>query len=177
MSELNFNNWNPNPAVFNSSMGTDAGLNLNFQNFGQIPVPTTTSTMGLGQGWMPDAGLTQWGETALNNWGMNGAGAAGNGDWFSLGSALGKMTPNGFAPGWGMQGLQALGGVMGAWNGMQQLNLAKDQFAFSKQAYKKNYENQKKLTNSYLRDRQARRIREGSAQGSVDDYMNQNGIK
>ena len=145
----------------------------------QMPITLGGDLNGLGIDWglaptanntfNPALGVDQNFATAMQ--------ANAQAPFLSWDSFAGKMGPNGWTPGWGMQGMQALGGLASAWNGMQQLDLAKDQFAFQKRAYEQNYNNQKTLTNAYLRDRQARRIAEGTAQGTVDDYMDKNGIK
>lgn len=80
--------------------------------------------------------------------------------------------------GWGglaIGGAQALGGL---YLGMKQYNLAKDSLAFQKDAFAKNFETQKNLTNAQLEDRQRARVASNSAAyQSVGDYMNKNGVK
>lgn len=164
-----FQDWNTNRFGFDSSMSTNPNYNL---NFGQSPqtatIPVAFDT------WQPDAELTQWGDTAMKNWGVDPAQPV---SLLSKDSFLGKMGPDGWIPGWGMQGLQIGSALMGAWNGMQQLDLAKDQFAFSKQAYEQNYQNQRKLTNAALRDRQrARYASDPRGQQTSDEYMKENGV-
>lgn len=74
-------------------------------------------------------------------------------------------------------GLQGISGLMGAWNGMKQLDLAEDQFAFQKNAYNKNYDNQVKTVNTELADRQKRRLSaDPNSWESVKSYMAQNGL-
>lgn len=77
----------------------------------------------------------------------------------------------------GVAGLQTLGNLMGAWNGYQQTKIAKQQLAFQKDSFNKQYGAQKNLTNSQLEDRQRRRVMESSDNMSVADYMNKYGIK
>ena len=68
-------------------------------------------------------------------------------------------------------------GAWNAWNGMQQLDLAKEQFAFQKDAFNKQYNNQRKLTNARLRDRQNARLAAApNGYQSTDAYMKQNGV-
>jgi hypothetical protein len=80
--------------------------------------------------------------------------------------------------GWGglaIGGAQALGGL---YLGMKQYNLAKDSLAFQKDAFAKNFETQKNLTNAQLEDRQRARVASNAgAYQSVGDYMNKNGVK
>lgn len=82
----------------------------------------------------------------------------------------------------GIAGLQTLGSLMGAWNGYQQTKVAKQQLAFQKDAFNKQYGAQRNLTNSQLEDRQRRRVSEAAANGytgtmSVAEYMDKYGVK
>lgn len=73
--------------------------------------------------------------------------------------------------------LQGAGGLAQSWLGMQQLDQAKEQFAFEKDAFQKQYNNQVQLTNANLRDRQSARVAAApGAYQSVGDYMNQNKV-
>lgn len=83
--------------------------------------------------------------------------------------------------GWGGMALGAGQALFGAWDGMRNYNLQKDQLAFSKGAFAKNWDAQRKTTNSQLEDRQIARLasRQGASTNpyqSVGDYMKQNGI-
>jgi len=78
--------------------------------------------------------------------------------------------------------LTGLAQIMGAWGGLQQLNLAKDQFKFNKGAFNTNLANQANLTNSQLSDRQDRRVADAALNGanaqpvtSTADYLRQFG--
>ncbi len=76
----------------------------------------------------------------------------------------------------GVSGLAQAGlGAFNAWNSNQ---TAKDQLKFQKEAFGKQYEAQKSLTNSQLEDRQRRRVAEqpNLALG-VEEYMNKYGVK
>lgn len=78
-------------------------------------------------------------------------------------------------------GADVLGTVANAYLGYKQYKMAKEQLAFNKQQYQTNLENQRKLTNSRLEDRQARRVRENLANGkdgavSVAEYMKKYGV-
>lgn len=59
------------------------------------------------------------------------------------------MQTNG-ALGYGLSGLQGLGNL---YMGMQQYGLMKDQLAFSKDAFNRNYDAQRTMTNNQIRDR------------------------
>ena len=82
-------------------------------------------------------------------------------------AATGGWLPEGlsgglFGKGWGsLQGWgTAIGGVgdlLGAWNGMQQTKLAREQFGFSKAMANRNLANQAAVTNQALRDRRSGR--------------------
>lgn len=83
--------------------------------------------------------------------------------------------------GWGGLALGAGQALFGAWDGRRNYNLQKEQLAFSKDAFAKNWDAQRKTTNSQLEDRQVARLasRQGadsSPYQSVGDYMKQNGI-
>lgn len=59
--------------------------------------------------------------------------------------------------GWVSPLTQALGSGVNAWLGMQQLDLAKDQLGFQKQAFQTNLANQTQLTNQAMYDRARQR--------------------
>lgn len=74
-------------------------------------------------------------------------------------------------------GIGAVKGLADSWLALQQLNLGEDQLAFQKDAFNKQYENQRTLTNAELEDRQRRRL-SASPGGyqSVSDYMAKNAV-
>ena len=75
-------------------------------------------------------------------------------------------------------GLQAASGLWGAFNGMQQTKLAKQQMANSLNQWNKNYANQVASYNTRLEDRQAARVASNpNAYESVDSYMQKNRLK
>jgi hypothetical protein len=78
--------------------------------------------------------------------------------------------------GWGT-GLFALANSgLNAYLGSQQLKLAQERFNFQKDSWNKNYETQRKMTNTQMEDRQqARRSFSGSAT-PVNEYMAKNRI-
>lgn len=78
-----------------------------------------------------------------------------------------------------MGGLQAASGLWGAYNGMQQNKLVKQQMANSLNQWNKNYANQVASYNTRLEDRQNARV---AAQGTkyhqdTASYMAKNGLK
>ena len=75
-------------------------------------------------------------------------------------------------------GLQAGAGLWGAFNGMQQTKLAKQQMANSLNQWNKNYANQVSSYNTRLEDRQRARVAaQGANQQDVDSYMAKNHLK
>ena len=100
----------------------------------------------------------------------------------------GAQTADGVAKSFGNLGfdqkvgtaLGGLGTVYGMYNARQQMKLAKDQLAHNKAESERNYQAQRKMTNSQLEDRQKRRVEEAQANGrtttSVNDYMNKYGL-
>ena len=75
-------------------------------------------------------------------------------------------------------GLQAAAGLWGAYNGMQQTKLAKQQMANSLNQWNKSYVNQVASYNTRLEDRQRARVAANpDAYESVDSYMAKNRLK
>jgi hypothetical protein len=135
-----------------------------------IVVPNTTTVP-------VDAGLWSGFSNALSGVGgtvKNVLGMGSDEDFAKLwGGKVGDNTYNGILS----TGLQLGTGLWNAWNGMQQLDLARDQFAFQKDAFNKQYENQRTLTNARLRDRQNARLGANpNGYQSTADYMKQNGV-
>ena len=87
-------------------------------------------------------------------------------------SFLGNMSP--FQA--GVAGLGALSSAFGAFNGYKQTKLAKQQLAFQKDAFNKQWGAQRNLTNSHLEDRQKQRVARNPNAMSVAEYMNKYGI-
>ena len=80
--------------------------------------------------------------------------------------------------GWGSAALGLIQGLGGAYMGMKQYGLAKEQLQFSKDAFNKNYAAQAQMTNASMEDRQRARVASNAgAYQSVGDYMAKNGIK
>lgn len=77
-----------------------------------------------------------------------------------------------------MGGLQGAAGLWGAYNGMQQNKLIKQQMANSLNQWNKNYANQVASYNTSLEDRQRARVGANpNAYESVDSYMAKNRLK
>ena len=77
-----------------------------------------------------------------------------------------------------MGGLEAAAGLWGAYNGMQQTKLAKQQMANSLNQWNKNYANQVAAYNTRLEDRQSARVSANpDAYEPVDSYMAKNRLK
>lgn len=75
-------------------------------------------------------------------------------------------------------GLQAAAGLWGAFNGMQQTKLAKQQMANSLDQWNKNYANQVASYNTRLEDRQNARVAaQGANQQDTASYMDKNRLK
>lgn len=72
--------------------------------------------------------------------------------------------------------LNAAIGAMNAWNNFQNNKLQKDTLNFNKNVINRNYENQRKMTNMELSDRQARRVSANPNAESVDSYMKKWGV-
>ena len=127
------------------------------------------STYLQGQGPLANYGLN-WGfgnnptTQLVNNTGS---------DWFSRNNLFGDKNQIGV-----LDGIFGIGkGLMDGWLGMEKLDLAKDSLNFQKDAFSKQFENQRTLTNAELRDRQNARVASNpTAYQSVDDYMKANGV-
>lgn len=77
-----------------------------------------------------------------------------------------------------MGGLQAAGGLWGAYNGMQQTKLVKQQMANSLNQWNKNYANQVASYNTRLEDRQNARVAaQGDYHQDTASYMAKNRLK
>lgn len=74
-------------------------------------------------------------------------------------------------------GGQLLGSLGGVYGGMQQYKLGRDALNFQKEAFNQNMENQRKLVNSQLEDRQnARNAGTPGYHMSTEDYMKKYGV-
>jgi len=106
------------------------------------------------------------------------AGGALKPDFFSWDSFLGGKGTDGFQTmGWGPALFNVGKSIFDGWMGMQKLDLAKDSLNFQKDAFSKQFENQRSLTNSQLQDRQAARVAaDPRGYQAVDEYMRQNRV-
>ena len=93
-------------------------------------------------------------------------------DWFSMGGAFG----NGQTGGWAMPALQGLQSMMQWSQGNKALDLARDQFKFSKDITQKNLANQTSLLNTAMQDRQNARRSSSSSYQDTGSYMNERGL-
>ena len=79
--------------------------------------------------------------------------------------------------GWGGASLGLLQGLGSAYTGFELNSRAKDQLAFNKNAFEKNYAANRQSMNTRLEDRQRARVASNAgAYQSVGDYMAKNGI-
>ena len=137
---------------FSSMLGQPASTYLQ----GQGPLSSFGSNFGFGSN--PTTQL-------VNN--------ASNSDWFSWNNLMGDKNTIGKLP-----ALFGMGNsIMDGWLGMEKLDLAKDSLNFQKDAFSKQFENQRSLTNTEMQDRQAARVASNpTAYQSVDEYMKANGV-
>ena len=132
-----------------------AGMQAILPDFGITPTTPVTPA-----GWQNPALTT----TAGSDWMTT---------WFGGKDAQTGNLSTGILP----VGIGALTGLVGAYTGLEQLQVAKDNLAFQKDAFNKNFANQAKLTNSQLADRQRARVMDSpGAYESVSDYMNKYGV-
>lgn len=158
-----------------------AGMNLNWPN--PNPGPGMPVSSGSPIGIFPNvsSGYSNQGFAGQLDTSVNAqvptAGHSGEGAGF-LRSLLGGTDENGIqSNGWGGLALGAAQGLLGGYMGMKQYGLAKDQLAESKRQFNANFDTNRKLTNSRLRDRQRARVASNpKAYQSVGAYMNKNGV-
>lgn len=72
--------------------------------------------------------------------------------------------------------LGVFGGLAQSWLGFQQLRQAKKEFAFQKEAWKKNYETQRKLINTEMEGKQRAAYLADPRLATPEEYMTKNGI-
>ena len=172
--------WNQNPLA-NQTQQNYQGMMAGFN-----PVqssPNLSMNWGGGTPQTPLVYQPQFYNQAggLNQTGINALNTSGNpapegflgklGGLFGSTDEFGKFQPSGLTV-----GAQLGMGMFNAWGGMRQLNLAKDQFKFQKDAYNKNYQNQKQLTNTRMEDRQNARNAFSDRHEKTDSYMERNRI-
>jgi hypothetical protein len=78
--------------------------------------------------------------------------------------------------GWATPLLQTATAGMNAYLGLQQLNLMKDNLAFQKDSFSKQFGNLTTTTNNAMRDKQDARNASGSGYESTDSYMKNHGV-
>ena len=105
------------------------------------------------------------------SWGANPYQAAAP-DWWSMQGAFG----NGQTGGWAMPALQGLQSMFSWTQGNKALDLARDQFDFSKEMTQKNLANQTSLLNTAMQDRQNARRSASSSYQDTDSYMKEHGL-
>ena len=99
-------------------------------------------------------------------------------DTLSWDSAFGYTDANGSSiAGWGVQGLGAASSLMGMYGGMEQLNLAKKNYALQKQAFEQNYNANRTAYNSAIANQWGRAHANGQTTMSESDYMAKYGLK
>jgi hypothetical protein len=81
------------------------------------------------------------------------------------------------SPGYLNTGVAAVSGLGNAWLGMKQYSLAKKMFKEQSAYAAADLANQAKTTNERLATRQERRINEGTATGTVSDFMSKYGVQ
>lgn len=146
-----------------------------WQNPALVTNPYTTGMQAI----LPDFGFTP--TTSVNTGWRNPAltttPAAAGSDWMTTWFGGTDAQTGNLSPGILPVGIGALTGLAGAYTGLEQLQVAKDNLAFQKDAFNKNFANQAKLTNSQLADRQRARVMDSpGAYESVGDYMNKYGV-
>jgi len=99
-------------------------------------------------------------------------------DFLSMDSFLGGTNADGSRfNGWGPTALNTFTGLANTFLGMRQYGLAKSALRENRRQFNANFDSQRTLTNSRLRDRQRARVASNpNAYESVGNYMAQNGI-
>ena len=93
-------------------------------------------------------------------------------------SAFGYTDANGSSiAGWGTQGLGAASSLMGMYGGMEQLSLAKKNYALQKQAFEQNYNANRTAYNSAIANQWGRAHANGQTTMSESEYMAKYGLK
>lgn len=158
-------------------MSTDRFMGL-AGTFGDQAGDYAMPSMGVNPGWasggMPSLGSDGF---SLSDW-ISGKFSA-LGDFAKSSGMVGSRLSDGTrVDGWGGLAVGAAGTLLNGYMGFQNLKLAKDQLAFQKDAFAKNWGAQKTMLNSQLEDRQRARVASNAgAYESVDSYMGKNRIK
>ncbi|HEY7823559.1 MAG TPA: hypothetical protein VIG24_12015 [Acidimicrobiia bacterium] len=114
------------------------------------------------------------GDPLYNVMGQN----AGGGDPSLMDRAFGYTDADGSkSNGFVMPALGVVSGLGNTFLGMKQYGLAKDQLKFEKEAFNKNFEAQRNMTNSQMADRQRARVAANpGAHRSEAEYMSKFGV-
>jgi hypothetical protein len=154
---LGYGKQAPSQNMYNNVLGSGQAIN-----------PSAYSVAGQVGGFDPTQSLIQSA--------VPGTGQADGGGLFS--NFLDTTDKNGTKQGWGGLALGAAQGLGGAYLGMKQYGLAKDQFNESKRQFNQNFDTQAKLTDNRLEDRQSARVASNpGAYQSVSEYMKKNGVQ
>lgn len=76
-----------------------------------------------------------------------------------------------------MPAIYGVNALVNGWMGLEKLEIAKDQLKENQRQFNLNFGSQAKLTNSRLADRQDRRVAEGRANLSTNEYLSKYGVK
>ena len=179
-----------------------AGVGAQTPNFGGIPnmnigdylstfTPTTQTPQFSGMSSISPQQLSMasgidlaptLGNTGSFNWGgLDGSTTVGNPTGLSLGATAGGIKPIAMTDKINA-GVGVFNAALGAISAYKALKLGKENLAFQKDSFNKNYEAMKGTTNAELADRQARRVRYDAQNGlnnnlSVSEYMAKFGVK
>ena len=159
--------WDPMRNINQNMMG-------NMASWGQGFAPSAMA------GYVPnsfslDPGLNSFAPNAAG-FGQPALAAAGGGSWFDN-ILTKKHTDGSVTMGWGNALLDLGQAGMQGYLGLQQLDMAKDNLAFQKDSFSKQFENQRTLTNTQMQDRQNARVASNpGAYSSTDEYMKNHGV-
>lgn len=160
-------------------MAYSFGINSETDPFTGMPVNGAGYSAGVAQFGSPTVRPTSLGmDTGI---GLTAGGATG----YMPPKAAGGAAGAGLTPGqkWG-NGLEMFGNVAAGlgslgqlYMGLKSLGIAKEQLAFSKEAYNTNLANTKKSYNTTLEDRiRSRYVTEGRTSGEADAYLSKNNM-
>ena len=159
------------------SYGASNGYSNSMKNWGYTP----TTQFGAGLNGLSDSAKTAqllqtFNPDAVGKQMVNGQLVTP--DTLSWNSAFGYTDANGSSiAGWGTQGLGAASSLMGIYGGMEQLSLAKKNYALQKQAFEQNYNANRTAYNSAVANQWGRANANGQTTMSESDYMAKYGLK
>jgi len=164
------NNANQTSPAYLPTSGWDSSRMNTNSNIVDATDPSWGGNSNLGvniQGNLENLGQANFSNILGNNSALSWNGAFGGTDPISKLHNSGWVSP-----------LLRLGkGGLDAWLGIQKLGLAKDDLKFQKDAFSKQFDTQKTLTNTEMEDRQRARVSFSPAAESVDSYMARNRVK